>query len=164
MKSDGKVMKHGKVLAILVALGLVLSAPLIAQAKKPPKPPTVKESQKGGIAALEDRVELNEGENNWAVVGSTGTIVRSFSNVGPVTASRTGTGLYDVTFARDISGCAFEATLGDTGTGTPPIGEIGVSGDALDLHSVVVQTATSAGVAADASFHLYVSCPGHTGD
>ena len=160
MNSESKVMKHGKLLAILLALGLVLSAPLIAQAKKKPK-----ESQKGGLPALEDRVEQNEGENNWAVVdGSTGTVVRFFSNAGTVTASRTSTGLYDVTFGRDISGCAFEATLGDTGTGTPPIGEVGVAGDAGDLDSVVVQTATSTGVAADASFHLSVSCPGHTGD
>jgi hypothetical protein len=167
LKSENKFMRKGKVLASLVALGVVLSAPLVAQAKKPPPPG--KEKQPNGLPGLEDRLELNEGENNWAVVnGDTGAIVRSFSAAGPVTtgspAHTAGSGLYDIKFTQDVSACAYEATLGDVGTGTPPVGQIAVSGDATDVHSVVVQTSNSVGLAADASFHLYVSCPGHTGD
>lgn len=157
MKSERKIIGERKLLAILLALALASSASLVAWAKGG-------ESQKGGLPALEDRVELDEGENNWAVVGSDGTLARSFSNAGAVTASMTGTGLYDVTFGKDVSGCAYEATLGDVGTAAAPIGMIGVSGDSGDAHSVVVQTFNSGGLAADASFHLYVSCPGHTGD
>lgn len=151
-------MRNEKLLVILIALGLALSAPLATWAKK------AKESQKGGLPALEDRVELDEGANNWAVVNSDGTLARSNSNAGAVSSSRSGTGSYDVTFAKDVQGCAFIASLGDTGTGVPPVGTIGVAGGGGDVDSVVAQTSNSVGVAADASFHLLVSCPEHLGD
>jgi hypothetical protein len=154
-------MVNRRALTTLLAVGLALSAPMVAHAKKG------HEKQTGGLPGLEARVELDEGENSWAVVNSDGTLVRSFSSGGAVTSSHSGpvgSGTYDVTFAQDVSGCAFIATLGDTGTGFPPIGEIGVSSDAGDLHSVVVQTFRIDGSATDDSFHLYVSCPGHVGD
>ena len=60
----------------------------------------------------------------------------------------------------DVSGCAYVATLGDTGTGTPLVGFINVAGDSGDAHSVVVQTFDTTGlVPTDGSFHLSVSCP-----
>lgn len=133
------------------------------------------ESQAGGLPALEDRVDADEaliatlqgqvaalqGQSNWAVVdGATGTVTRSHSSAGPVTGSRASAGLYDVTFAKDVSGCAYVATLGDTGTGTPLVGFINVAGDSGDVNSVVVQTFDKTGsVATDGSFHLSVSCP-----
>jgi len=159
MRSKNGIIGNGKVIVMLVASALVLSAPLAAWAKGGGG-----EKQKGGLPALEDRVEQNEGENNWAVVGSDGTLARSFSNAGAVTSTLTGTGTYDVTFGKDVSGCAYEATLGDVGTGAPAVGFIGVSSDAGDVDSVVVETFNNLGVATDESFHLYVSCPGHTGD
>ena len=132
------------------------------------------ESQAGGLPALEDRVDAAVadittlqgqvadllGQSNWAVVnGATGAVSRFSSSAGTVTGSRTSAGLYDVTFAKDVSGCAYVATLGDTGTGTPLVGFINVSSDASDVFSVVVQTFDSSAVAADGSFHLNVSCP-----
>lgn len=151
-------MRNEKPLVILITLGLALAVPLTALTKN------TKESQKGGLPALEDRVELDEGASNWAVVNSDGTLARSSSSAGAVSSSHSGTGSYDVTFAKDVSGCAFNATLGDTSTGVPPVGMIGVAGDVGDVNTVVVQTTNSLGVAADASFHLLVSCPGHLGD
>jgi hypothetical protein len=133
------------------------------------------ESQAGGLPALEDRVDAAvadittlqgqvatlQGQSNWAVVdGATGSVQRSHSSAGAVTGSRASAGLYDVTFSKDVSGCAYVATLGDTGTGTPLVGFINVSSDAGDVNSVVVQTFDKTGlVATDGSFHLSVSCP-----
>jgi hypothetical protein len=132
------------------------------------------EPQAGGLPALEDRVDADEalittlqgqvaalqGQSNWAVVdGATGNVVRSHSSAGAVTGSRASAGVYDVTFAKDVSGCAYAATLGDTGTGTPLVGFINVASDSGDINSIVVQTFDQTGLAADGSFHLSVSCP-----
>jgi len=142
-------MRNQKLMAISFALGLAVAAPLTARA-----------SQAGGLPALAKKVKALQGQNNWAVVdGATGSIVRQFSSAGPVTGSRGGAGLYDVTFSKDISACAFVATLGDTGTVAPSIGMIGVTADSGDVNSVVVQTTDNTGKPTDASFHLYVSCP-----
>jgi hypothetical protein len=143
-------MRNRKVVAISLALGLAMAAPLTARA-----------SQAGGLPALAKKVKALQGQNNWAVVaGDTGSVVRQFSSAGPVTGSHTaGTGLYTVTFSKDVSGCAFVATLGSVSTNAPTIGMIGVTGDSGDPNSVGVQTADNTGKPADASFHLYVSCP-----
>ena len=64
-------MRNAKMFTVLLAAGLAFSGPLLAHAKK-------HESQKGGLPALEDRVELDEGQNNWAVID--GTTVPADSN------------------------------------------------------------------------------------
>ena len=143
-------MRNQKLMVASLALGLAVVGPFTAWA-----------SQAGGLPALAKKVKALQGENNWAVVaGDTGTVARQFSSAGPVTSAHTaGTGLYTVTFSKDISGCAFVATLGSISTNAPTIGMIGVTGDSGDPNSVVVQTTDSAGTPADASFHLSVSCP-----
>jgi hypothetical protein len=70
-----------------------------------------------------------QGQNKWAVVSSTATVVRSFSSAGPVTAAHPATGQYEVTFSKDVSACAYEATIGETAAATPTQGQISVSGD-----------------------------------
>jgi hypothetical protein len=118
-------------------------------------------SQAGGLPALAKKVKDLQGQNNWAVVeGDTGDIVRQFSSAGPITGSHiVGTGLYAVTFSKDVSGCSFMATLGSVGTNFPTIGMIGVTSDSGDPNSIVVQTADKTGTLADASFHLYQNRP-----
>lgn len=125
------------------------------------------ESMKGGLPALEDRVEADEaliqalqGQNNWAVVDANGNLIRSNSSAGPVSVQphTAGSGLYEVDFSMDVSACAYVATLGDTGTATPPVGLIGVTG-ASSPDGVIVQTSSSGGTPADAAFHLLVTCP-----
>ena len=142
-------MKNQKLMVVSLALGLAVVAPFTAWA-----------SEAGGLPALAKKVKALQGQNNWAVVaGDTGDIVRQFSSAGPVTSAHTaGTGLYTVTFSKDVSGCAFVATLGSVSTNAPTIGMIGVTGGSGDPNSVVVQTADNTGTAIDASFHLYVSC------
>jgi hypothetical protein len=101
-----------------------------------------------------------QGQNNWAVVDSSAGVVR---HSGPtnITAAKTGTGIYEVTFGKkNVSGCAYTATIGDTGSVPPTPGFITVSSGLnkvpTDVH---VQTYDKAGVLADSPFHLYVSCP-----
>lgn len=157
-------MRNAKVLTMVLAAGLAFSGPLVAHAKKGG------ESQKGGLPGLEDRVELDEGQNNWAVIDgttvpATPTVVRS--NPAGVTVILVSTGVYEVTFTKDVSACAYTASIGSA-TNAPPVqGQISVSGDvdADSPNDVFVYTYDVLGATpTDNSFHLYVSCPGHTGD
>jgi hypothetical protein len=116
------------------------------------------------VATLETEVADLAGQNSWAVVSAAGSVVRAKNGsdlVDPVTVEHVAaSGVYDVAFSSDVSGCAYTATIGDTGTGVPSPGFVSVSGD-VDADSkddVTVYTFDKTGAAADASFHLYVSC------
>lgn len=154
---------------------MALSAPLAALAKNPHGGGGGGGggSQAGGLPALAKRVAADEllikalqtsvsglGSTSFAVVGADGTLTRSNSAAGPVSvvAHTLGTGLYEVDFSADVSACAYAATLGDTGTAASPVGTVGVS-SALTLGGVTVQTTDVTGAAADAPFHLTVTCP-----
>jgi hypothetical protein len=142
------------------------------------------ESMAGGLPGLEDRVEADEalittlqtqvnsfqtsitdlqGQNNWAVVSAPGVVVRSSGAVGSVTVDHVASsGQYEVIFSKDVSGCAYQATIGDTGTAVPVQGLISVSGDAdSDTgNDVFVQTFEKTGTTlTDSPFHLTVTCP-----
>jgi hypothetical protein len=91
---------------------------------------------------------------HFAVVGSNGTLVRGFQ---VVSSTRLGLGWYQVVFNHDLTGSAFVATLGLTGSlYTSPPGEIAVVGRTGLPSGVFVQTFNSAGERADRSFHLAV--------
>jgi hypothetical protein len=153
-------MKNSKVFTVLLAAGLAFSTPLIANAKKGGGGG---ESQKGGLPALEDRVEADEaliatlqGQNNWAVVTSDCAVTSSFSSAGPVSSTDLGTGQCEVTFSKDVSACAVNATIeGILG------GEVSVASATKTSpgDSVVVYTFIPALTAADSSFNLTVTCP-----
>jgi len=127
------------------------------------------ESQAGGLPALEDRVDalqvqVNDllGQNNFAVVNSDGTISRASSaSVVEGDTHVAGSGIYEVDFGKDVSKCAYQATLGGTGTTAVPAGEVTVTGDTDgdSANDVTVSTFNSAGTATDSSFHLTVTCP-----
>jgi len=118
------------------------------------------------VSSLQDEVAtitksvLNlKGQNNWAVVDSSANVVRH-SGVSQVTAVRMGKGTYDVTFSKkDVTGCAYTATIGDVGTAFVAPGFITVSGGDKTVNDVEVQTFDKDGMPADSAFHLYVSCP-----
>jgi len=161
-------MRNAKVLTVLLVAGLAFSTPLVAQAKKGHGGGG--ESQKGGLPALEDRVEADEalitalqGQSNFAVVSTTGTVVRSSSTPVPVTVDPTvDTGIYAVNFGKDVTACAYTATIGDTANAVPLQGQISVSGDvdADSPNDVYVQTFDKTGATpTDSPFHLSVSCP-----
>ena len=111
------------------------------------------------LATITKSVLNLKGQNNWAVVDSSANVVRH-SGVN-VTAVKMGTGTYEVTFGRkDVTGCAYTATIGDVGTASAAPGFITVSGGVTKtLSDVQVQTFDTSGVAADSAFHLNVSCP-----
>jgi TolA-binding protein len=112
------------------------------------------------VGTLQTDVTDLQGQNNWAVVSAAGSVVRNSGPSGSVAVSHTsGTGLYEVLFSKNVSGCSYVATLGDTGTATPPLGFVAVSGDSSNPAGVTVQTSDSSADASDEPFHVYVSCP-----
>lgn len=98
-----------------------------------------------------------EGVSRFAVVADNGTAARARG----ATASRrgpAGSGQYQVDFDRDIRGCAYNATVGDPGTGGPGTGQVAVGQLATNGNTVRVVTRNAAGEPADRSFHLTVNC------
>ena len=96
----------------------------------------------------------------WAVVASDGTFVRGSSGV---TATRSGTGTYIVRFGFNVRSCAYVASVGGTGTGTPPPDAFAtVSSDASNLDGVSITTFNSENTTlpppTDEPFHLVVIC------
>ena len=96
-----------------------------------------------------------DGLTHHAVVTVTGTLSRGR---GVTSATKTGTGQYQLVLDADVRACAHSATLGDPADGAPPAGEIATSSLAGNANGVLVATRDSAGVAADRPFHLIVSC------
>lgn len=114
----------------------------------------------GVVGNLAKSVTSLQGQNNWAVVTSTGDTVRHSGGATDVKATKLSTGTYEVTFAKDVTGCAYVATIGDPGKASATPGFTTVSSGALgNPNDVQVQTFDKSGTAADMAFHLYVSCP-----
>jgi FtsZ-binding cell division protein ZapB len=110
-----------------------------------------------GMAKLTRAVKDLRGQNNWAVITSSGNVVRH-SGSSDVIGTKLGTGTYNVLFTEtNVSDCAYTATIGDVGKASPIPGLITVSGGSSN--DVQVQTFDMSGKAADSAFHLYVSCP-----
>jgi S-layer homology domain len=89
----------------------------------------------------------------WAVVDSNGTLARSFH---ATSAIRVGTGSYEVVFDRDVSGCAFNATLGDPDFSVFS-GDVSAAKLFNNPNGVRV-VALNMGTAVDRPFHLAVNC------
>jgi hypothetical protein len=90
-----------------------------------------------------------------AVVASNGNLIRGN---GAPSVTREATGVYRVNFNRDVTGCAFTGGLNDTGTGFGSAGDIAMATNGNSPNGVYVQTFNVAGTAADADFHLVVTC------
>src|SRR2546421_364329 len=80
----------------------------------------------------------------------------------PGAAAPTGThiaiGAYAVHFLHDITGCAYTATIGNSGSGNPTHGTIVVAARAGDPKGVFVETRDLGGALADHPFHVVVTC------
>jgi hypothetical protein len=105
------------------------------------------------VATLQTAVK-----EDFAVVASSGVLVRGSSS-SVVSASNIGTGGYQVIFNKNVSGCAYVATIGDTDAGSAVPGEIWVAGLAGNADGVFVDTQDSTGAESNRPFHLSVSCP-----
>jgi hypothetical protein len=92
----------------------------------------------------------------YAVVNSNGTLARDFQ---AADAEELAPGIYQVDFNENITGCAYLATIGLTGSsGVSPPGMITVVGRAGDPDGVFVETFNSAGAITALSFHLGILC------
>ena len=92
----------------------------------------------------------------WAVIDFNGTVARA-SGIGTGTF-REDTGIYDVFFNRDVSGCAYVASLGGPDAGTPPAGTVAVTNLSDAPKGLFVITRNSAGNNASLPFHVAVFC------
>jgi hypothetical protein len=91
----------------------------------------------------------------WAVVNSNGTFARG-KNV--VSTSSQGVGRYQVIFTRRTVHCAYEATIGQPGTGTAPGGEITTATRSTNKHGVWIATYNDSGGNSPRPFHLALLC------
>jgi hypothetical protein len=91
----------------------------------------------------------------WAVVDDAGVLSRKS---GATASSKPATGEYEVVFSRDVTACAYSATIGAPDATEPAAGEIGASRRSGNANAVSVVTRTSTGVKADRAFHLTVNC------
>ena len=99
-----------------------------------------------------------ESLSHHAVVSSIGQAIRSR---GATSAARTGTGRYQVIFNRDVRGCVYSATVGDTSAAGPPSGGATVRSLPTNVNGVDVRTVgynSNGDVLANRPFHLIVSC------
>jgi hypothetical protein len=117
----------------------------------------------GKVANLNaDRVDdlhadeiIARAKDQWAVVGADGALPR---RNGATAVTKLGTGDYEVAFGGNVTGCAYNATLGATDAADPPAGEVGVSARGGNANAVRVVTRDSSGSPADRPFHLTVNC------
>jgi S-layer homology domain len=107
-----------------------------------------------------------------ATVAADGTLKTDVSTSG-TTATRVNEGIYELDFPVAVDGCAWQATLVTVPNGglqigqpQPPTGEIGLARDfdgpaftgSFDASGIYVETYDSAGVNADQSFTVSVTC------
>jgi hypothetical protein len=94
----------------------------------------------------------------WAVVKQDGSLARG--TAGTTSASLGVDGQYEVDFGRDVSACAYDATVGGHDSSTSGfVGEISVAPRDGDASAVFVQTFdVSTGVEANLPFHLVAFC------
>lgn len=90
----------------------------------------------------------------FAQVAADGT---NDNSSGSVTVTKLGTGTYEVDFGRDISNCAFTATIGPSGPSSAS-GQINVADRSGNANAVFVDTNDAAGASADRPFQLIVVC------
>jgi hypothetical protein len=93
-----------------------------------------------------------------AVVNADGSLARGIGATGSHSLSA-GSGDYEVDFNRDVTGCAYVATLGNATGGTAPNGFITDAARAGVPSGVFVKTSNTAGSPADIQFHLILACP-----
>jgi len=97
----------------------------------------------------------SKSKSRWVVATNAGDIVRS---KGVVSSTMIDPAVYQVTFDRDVSECAWSATVARNVAAAPEPGEIGVRPPDTDPNSVIVHMFDSAGAPAMNRFHLIVVC------
>jgi|SRR5208337_1964700 len=153
-----------KGIALAVATGLLVASfvcpgtPRAQQSEPDAKGPKLTlKGVEAQVVTLQAQVAALHPED-FAVVASAGGLVRGSSSA--MGAAPTGSpGQYLVIFNKDVSGCAYVATIGDTDSASATPGEIWVASLTGNVDGVFVQTTDSTGAASNRPFHLSVSCP-----
>jgi len=110
---------------------------------------------RGQIAVFLQKLnDVVRSQTLWAVVSSTGILARGF-HVTSVTRLQLGS--YEVVLDRDVSHCAFTATIGDPDTSVFT-GEISAARRFNNPNGVRVVALNSMGTVVDRPFHLTVHC------
>jgi hypothetical protein len=116
--------------------------------------PQAAEAQTPDANVATDSSDDDDARTFYAVVNANGTLARGRRTV---SATRLGTGAYEVVFRKDVRKGAYLATIGLSGSaGSSLPGEITVVGRAGNDRGVFVTTHSSGGAAADLGFHLAV--------
>jgi hypothetical protein len=116
------------------------------------------EAQAPDVNVAAESREDDDASTMYAVVNANGTLARGRR---AVSATRLGTGAYEVIFRKDVRKCAYVATIGLSGSaGSSLPGEITVVGRVGNDRGVFLTTHSSGGASADLGFHLAVLCAG----
>lgn len=94
----------------------------------------------GAVTGAKLSESVREGQPRWAVVAAgTGALTRA---KGATASAKLATvGLYTVTFDRDLSACAIQATIADGGTAVTPVGQVSAWRSPSAANTVTVRTA-----------------------
>jgi hypothetical protein len=93
--------------------------------------------------------------SGWAVVDADGVLARKEN---AKTATKLGTGTYEVAFNSALNHCSYQATAATSGISGAPSGFVSLSPRSGNKRAVFVITRDTAGVLADLGFHLQVNC------
>jgi hypothetical protein len=121
----------------------------------------MKRNSIGGAAIAESKLGQvptagsAQGVVHQAVVTGAGLLARGR---GVSSATRTGQGRYQVIFDRDVRGCTYMASIGDSGGAAPAAGLVETAALGSNVNGVSLRTQNSNGNPSDRPFHLIVSC------
>jgi hypothetical protein len=132
-------------------VGAALITSSVSFAQQPPTPPAIRALE----ALPAPAATLGTTKTYSAVVLANATLA-----LGPSGASSAslGVGVYQVTFASDVSKCVYTATVGDTPAGFPGPGLVVVTPRALNPDAIFVRTFAPNGVSQNNPFHIQVQC------
>jgi hypothetical protein len=115
----------------------------------------------GGGAYAETTVS-SQTVAGWAVVSAQGHLARGSGAINSFilknTKGKSFPGDYQVTFTTDVSACSYQASLGNPGSGRPPVGDVGVARRTGNRDAVYVRTVNVKGFGANEGFYLEVIC------
>ena len=147
------------ILGLSVVVGLAVAIPALAgssgHAEKSASAKSIAQKALKKAKKANKRLNALPAPPQYAVVATNGTLVRGTTGVSSLKLG--GTGLYQVNFPKDISQCAWVATIGN-GDATPvATGEISTSLFNTPS-SLLIQISNSGGVQGDRPFHAVVHC------
>jgi hypothetical protein len=152
-----RLISEGNMLKVLVSIPVLLTIGMLSVGSAQAKP-ELTQPPCTGICKKAPPQSRNVGrallDQRFAVVNSNGTLARGN---GVVSTSQLSTTAYQVIFNRNVTGCAYTATVGKPGSGATE-GLAMVAARSGNANGVFVNTRDSKGNGASRDFHLLVTC------